>query len=248
MTAVKEAPMRLTTSPEVVQWPEPIPSSSSESALCRTTLFMLGRSYTNSSQILRGKIRSLATSVSTKSSLRSIAPIAPAYPSQSNLATCRRASCMKISAVISISSGPAHHRNPALKHVSVRIQLCEVVTMEISPRSNLDKISLKIDGRILFIPIETIYWLESSGNYVEVVVGHNGDKLLVRDTLSSFEGRLDGRFFVRIHRSIIVNVARIREMRPHYTGEYQVTMDNGKQLTLSRGYRFNLKRLMQAYS
>jgi hypothetical protein len=72
MTAVKEAPMRLTTSPEVVQWPEPIPSSSSESALCRTTLFMLGRSYTDSSQILRGKIRSLATSVSTKSNLRSI--------------------------------------------------------------------------------------------------------------------------------------------------------------------------------
>jgi two-component system, LytTR family, response regulator len=132
--------------------------------------------------------------------------------------------------------------------------------MEISPRNNfdkiplkidgriLDKIPLKIDGRILFVPIETIYWLESSGNYVEVVVGQHGDKLLVRDTLSSFEGRLDGRFFVRIHRSIIVNVARIREMRPHHTGEYQVTMDNGKQLTLSRGYRFNLKRLVQAYS
>jgi two-component system LytT family response regulator len=119
--------------------------------------------------------------------------------------------------------------------------------MEISPRNILDKISLKIDGRILFVPIETIYWLESSGNYVEVV-GQHGDKLLVRDTLSSFEGRLDGRFFVRIHRSIIVNVARIREMRPHHTGEYQVTLDNGRQLTLSRGYRFNLKRLMQAYA
>jgi two-component system, LytTR family, response regulator len=120
--------------------------------------------------------------------------------------------------------------------------------MEIYPRNNFDKIPLKIDGRILFVPIESIYWLESSGNYVEVVVGQHGDKLLVRDTLSSFEGRLDGRFFVRIHRSIIVNVARIREMRPHHTGEYQVTMDNGKQLTLSRGYRFNLKRLVQAYS
>jgi two-component system LytT family response regulator len=120
--------------------------------------------------------------------------------------------------------------------------------MEIYPRNNSDKIPLKIDGRILFVPIETIYWLESSGNYVEVVAGQHGDKLLVRDTLSSFEARLDGRFFVRIHRSIIVNVARIREMRPHHTGEYQVIMDNGKQLTLSRGYPFNLKRLVQAYS
>jgi hypothetical protein len=101
MTAVKEASMQLTPSPEVVQWPESITSSSRESALSRTTLPTLGRSYTNSSQILHGKIRSLATSVFTKSSLRSIAP---AYPSQSNLATCRRVSCMKSSAVVSISA------------------------------------------------------------------------------------------------------------------------------------------------
>jgi len=120
--------------------------------------------------------------------------------------------------------------------------------MDLFSVSNLHKIHLKIDGRILFVPTAKIYWLESSGNYVEVVVGAKGDKLTVRDTLSSFEERLDSRLFVRIHRSIIVNVARIREMRPHYTGEYQITMDNGEQLTLSRGYRCNLKRLVQAYA
>jgi hypothetical protein len=71
MTAVKEAPMRLTTSPEIGKWPERTTSLSRESS-SRTTLRTLGRSYTDSSQILRGKIRSLSTSVSTKSNLRSI--------------------------------------------------------------------------------------------------------------------------------------------------------------------------------
>jgi two-component system, LytTR family, response regulator len=115
-----------------------------------------------------------------------------------------------------------------------------------SQQISFDRIHLKTDGRIVFVPLRSINSMESAGNYVEVFVGKQDEKLLVRGTLSSFEERLDGRYFVRIHRSVIVNVARIREMRPRYTGEYQVTMDNGKQLTLSRGYRSNLKRLLQA--
>jgi two-component system, LytTR family, response regulator len=62
--------------------------------------------------------------------------------------------------------------------------------------------------------------------------------------LQSFEGRLDERHFVRIHRSVIVNCRRIRELRPWYTGEYIVTLDNGKELTLSRSYRGSLNRLL----
>ena len=104
-----------------------------------------------------------------------------------------------------------------------------------------DRIRLKTGGKIVFVPLRSIHWLESAGNYVEVFVGKQGERFLVRETLSSFEERLDGRRFVRIHRSVIVNTGRIREMRPRDTGEYHVTLDNGKQLTLSRGYRCNLR-------
>jgi two-component system, LytTR family, response regulator len=111
---------------------------------------------------------------------------------------------------------------------------------------NEDRIHLKADGRIIFVPLRSIYWMESAGNYVKVFIGKHCEKFLMRETLSSFEERLDSRYFARIHRSVIVNTWRIREMRPRYTGEYHVTLDNGKQLILSRGYRSQLRRLLEA--
>jgi two-component system, LytTR family, response regulator len=108
------------------------------------------------------------------------------------------------------------------------------------------RIRLKTDGKIIFVPLRSIYWLKSAGNYVEVFIGEQGEKFLVRETLSSFEERLNTRRFIRIHRSVIVNTQRIREMRPRYTGEYHVTLDNGKELTLSRGYRSQLHRILEA--
>ena len=111
-----------------------------------------------------------------------------------------------------------------------------------------DRIPLKADGRILFVSAHSIRWIESAGNYVEFVLQPQGERVMVRETLSSFEKSLDPERFVRIHRSVIVNINRIKEMRPRYTGEYQVTMLCEKQLILSRGYRKNLKRLLQSYS
>lgn len=110
---------------------------------------------------------------------------------------------------------------------------------------NVDRIPLKADGRIVFVPARSINWIESAGNYVEFVIRPQCERIVVRETLSSFERTLDSSRFVRIHRSVIVNVNRIKEMRPRYTGEYQLTMLCGKQLVLSRGYRKNLKRLLQ---
>jgi two-component system, LytTR family, response regulator len=107
------------------------------------------------------------------------------------------------------------------------------------------RIPLKTGGKILFVPLKSIYWLEAAGNYVEVFLGRQAEKLLVRETLASFEERLNGRCFVRIHRCIIVNTGRIREMRPHYTGEYHVTLENGKELMMSRGYRSQLRHLLE---
>ncbi len=117
-------------------------------------------------------------------------------------------------------------------------------TIAIQPTS--DRIPLKADGRILFVSAQSIHWIESAGNYVEFVLQPHGERVMVRETLAWFEKSLDPRRFVRIHRSVIVNVNRIKEMRPRYTGEYQVTMLCEKQLTLSRGYRKNLKRLLQS--
>ena len=67
---------------------------------------------------------------------------------------------------------------------------------------------------------------------------------MVRETISDFDARLDPARFVRIHRSVIVNLDAIREMRPWPTGEYVVTLKDGKELTLSRSFRNCVVRLI----
>jgi two-component system LytT family response regulator len=71
---------------------------------------------------------------------------------------------------------------------------------------------------------------------------HVGRKAhLLREKMHDLEGRLDPAKFVRIHRSIIVNLDRIKEMHPHFNGDYIVVLDDGRQLRLSRTRRENLE-------
>jgi two-component system LytT family response regulator len=67
------------------------------------------------------------------------------------------------------------------------------------------------------------------------------DTHMLRETMTSIESRLDPELFVRIHRSHIVNIERIKELQPWFNGEYVVILRNGHRLTLSRGYRERLQ-------
>ncbi|HLK64827.1 MAG TPA: LytTR family transcriptional regulator DNA-binding domain-containing protein [Bryobacteraceae bacterium] len=104
-----------------------------------------------------------------------------------------------------------------------------------------DRIALKTAGRVVLAPRATVRWFGASGNQVKVYT--TSETLVIRDTIKNLESRLDGDKFVRIHRSTIVNVDHVREIRPWYTGEYVVVMSDSRELTLSRGYRTNLPRL-----
>ena len=84
--------------------------------------------------------------------------------------------------------------------------------------------------------------LQANGNYVRVHVGEVSH--LHRQTLASLERSLDPARFLRIHRSAIVNIDKIRELRPWPTGEYVVLMRSGRELTLSRLYRARLSLLV----
>jgi len=67
---------------------------------------------------------------------------------------------------------------------------------------------------------------------------------MVRQTLSAMETQLDPRKFRRIHRSVIVNVERIRELQPLFSGEYSILLEDGTKLTLSRNYKDKLFELL----
>ncbi len=112
----------------------------------------------------------------------------------------------------------------------------------VADRRGLKRFPIKSGGRTVFLQLDEIDYLEAAGNYVRLHIG--AQEYLTRDTMSSFESKLLDSEFVRIHRSVIVNRKRIKELRPWFTGEYVVILTTGKELTLSRGYRDRLPLLL----
>jgi two-component system LytT family response regulator len=103
----------------------------------------------------------------------------------------------------------------------------------------LERLVIKTGGRVFFLHVQDVYCIEAEGNYVRVYDNQKG--YLLRETISSLEEQLDPKQFLRIHRSAIVKIDRIKEMQPWFHGEYRIIMENGKQLALSRNYRANLQ-------
>lgn len=102
-------------------------------------------------------------------------------------------------------------------------------------RRYASRLMVRLRDRIHFVRTEDVDWFEAAGNYVRL---HVGDKShLIRSTMSALEEQLDPTRFVRIHRSTIVNLDRIREVQPWAGGDYLAILEDGRQLRISRGYR-----------
>jgi two-component system, LytTR family, response regulator len=106
----------------------------------------------------------------------------------------------------------------------------------------LQRLVIKSGGRVFFLRVEEIDWIEAAGNYVRLHVAR--ETHLLRETMNALETRLDPEQFVRIHRSTIVHLDRIQELQPWFHGDYKVILRDGTQLTLSRGYRQKLQELL----
>jgi two-component system LytT family response regulator len=109
------------------------------------------------------------------------------------------------------------------------------------PRSR-ERLMVRADGRLYFVRVDDIDWVEAAGNYVKLHVGR--ETHLMRETMAGIEALLDPSRFLRIHRSAIVNLDRVREMQPWFSGEYTVILRDGTQLRLSRVYRDRLETWM----
>lgn len=95
-----------------------------------------------------------------------------------------------------------------------------------------ERLIVKSSGRVFFVRAEDIDWVEASGNYVKIHT--KGEAHLLRESMKNMEAKLDPKTFVRIHRSAIVNIDRIKELEPWFHGEYVVIMRDGTRLTASR--------------
>lgn len=97
------------------------------------------------------------------------------------------------------------------------------------------KLSIRDGQRVLCIQLDTIRWIDAAGDYMCL---HTDDEThVLRSTMQELERRLDPRRFVRVHRSSIVNLERVKALRPHHNGECFLALDSGHELKLSRSYR-----------
>ncbi len=139
----------------------------------------------------------------------------------------------------------------ALEHALERVRLREdparsagqsaVLSQVQAQGKSAERLAVKSGGRFILLKVADINYVEAAHNYVEL--HQDKQSHLLRETISELERRLPPEKFVRISRSVIVNIDRITELEPLFHGEYVVTLHNGTRLTLSRRYRGKLPQL-----
>jgi two-component system LytT family response regulator len=112
----------------------------------------------------------------------------------------------------------------------------------IEKRAEWDRIAIRSGGSVVVVRVETIDWVEAADNYVCLHCGKQTH--VVRETMNSFEQRLDPSRFARIHRSTIVNLDRVKQIQPWLRGDYQVVLEDGTRLSLSRSQRDKVRSLL----
>jgi two-component system LytT family response regulator len=106
-----------------------------------------------------------------------------------------------------------------------------------------DRILIKSSGEIFFLKAGEIDWIKAEGDYMKFHTA--GRSHLMRETMARLEARLDPKKFIRIHRSTIVNIDRLRKLSPSFAGEYAVILHDGTKLKLSRGYHERIATLLR---
>jgi two-component system LytT family response regulator len=129
-----------------------------------------------------------------------------------------------------------------MRHGDVNSRLVRLLEGIEKGRVDSNRIAIRTGGHLILVKTPAIDWVEAADNYVCLHCGP--ETHIVRETMNAFEKRLDSSRFLRIHRSTIVNLDRIREMRPWFRGDYQVVLQDGTQLTLSRSYKDRLKGVL----
>jgi DNA-binding LytR/AlgR family response regulator len=107
------------------------------------------------------------------------------------------------------------------------------------------RIAFKIKGRILFLDLAEIVAVQAEGNYVSL--RHQPHPYLLHESLSSMAEKLRPYGFIRIHRSVVVNISAVEEIQPLATGEYRLRVTGGKEYLVTRTYKHNLRDLAQLW-
>jgi two-component system LytT family response regulator len=141
-------------------------------------------------------------------------------------------------ALRSRETGELHERVDAL------LRLLETSQAGAPEPKRTQRIVIKDAGRVMFVRPPEIDWVDAAGNYVRLHVGK--DAHLLRDTMAGIEARLDPDRFIRISRSVIVNLDRVKEVQPLFNGSFAFLLQDGQRLESSRRYRSKLGALFDS--
>ena len=111
------------------------------------------------------------------------------------------------------------------------------------PREYAEILPIRDDSDTVRVNVASIDWIDAAGDYM--CVHAEGRTYVLRETMKSLEAILDPKIFQRVHRSTIVNIKRVRRLRPHTNGEYFLTLEDGQEIKLSRSYRDRVDQLLQ---
>ena len=115
--------------------------------------------------------------------------------------------------------------------------------LEVIAKRQAPRIACKAKGRILFLDLSEIVAVQAEGNYVSLQ--HRPNPYLLRESLSSIAEKLKPYGFIRIHRSVVVNISAVEEIQPLPTGEYRLRVKGEKNYLVTRPYKDNLRDLAQ---
>jgi DNA-binding LytR/AlgR family response regulator len=117
--------------------------------------------------------------------------------------------------------------------------------LEVIAKRRAPRIAFKAKGSILLLDLADIVAVQAEGNYVSL--RHQTNLYLVHESLSSMAEKLKPYGFVRIHRSVVVNISAVEEIQPLLTGEYRLRLKGGKEYSVTRTYKHNLRDLAQLW-
>jgi two-component system, LytTR family, response regulator len=130
----------------------------------------------------------------------------------------------------------------AREHIKVSRTNASMNGSEANGKRHTTRMVFKSRGRILFLPVSDIRWIAAEENYVRICTGT--ETHLLRETMTRIEERLDPKTFLRVHRSAIVNLQYVREVRSTPQSEFTVILVNGQRVSMSRSYHARIGELL----
>ncbi len=144
----------------------------------------------------------------------------------------------------SIADAPCEAADTSLLSLIRAENLMQVLRqLEAMAKRPAPRIAFKAKGSILLLDLADILAVQAEGNYVSL--HHRPNPYLVHESLSSMAEKLKPYGFIRIHRSVVVNISAVEEIQPLRTGEYKLRVRGGKEYLVTRTYKHNLRDLAQ---